>query len=326
MSLVKVLSGKLEKENYFMDSYITDFLGDGIWDFKEDSFSLKNGTIKRILPYNQFMIDIRKDVVFLDEDDMFSFFIEDESNKMGFLEESIKSKEYWRFIYYQNFVQVYTSDDGQIWENHGGEHYEYKQEFLQGFTTKGNKSLTLNNYNIYKSPYITIQNFKPGTTVKLYNKDGMYIKQRNFKEDYTCEMFLDYNIEGYLEFYFDNELLYTSNVRFFEHGDTYLFYDIRLQLLHNEVVLENETTVLYEYIEKLTLRNVENIVINNITLKVNNPNLDKIELSLNEETYNTEIIINEIKGYEDIPIYLRIIRNKHYKEFNFKKFNITIKT
>ena len=324
MSLVKVSSGRLEKENFFMDSSVSDFLGNGEWSRTTDYFKLHKEVIKRSLPYSEFVIDIRKDIAFLEEDDIFSFFIEDKTNRMGLLEENTKSKEFWRLIYHENFAQIFTSDDGMDWENHGGEFHEYSEELLQGFYQQGGKILTLRNYNVYKSPFLTIWNFKPGTVVRLYSIAGEYIKEREFDASWTCEIFLDYNIKGYLEFFQGDSLVFVSDVKDFEHGDVYLYPSTKLQLLHDGVILDSTTTTLHEYVEKLILRNPENKSIGHVHLKIDNPNLDKIEISRDGQNYYTEMVIDKVEAYEDIPIYLRIIRYTHYSKFEFKEFNVVI--
>lgn len=324
MILVKTSSGRLEQENFFMNPSAADFLSGGSWSATENGFTLSEGIVKRHLPYSEFMLDIRKDAVCLDKDEVFSFFIESQNSRMGLIEEGVESKEYWRFIYNQNFAQIYTSDDGQNFENHGGEYYEYNEHFLQGFEKQGDKDLTLKTYNLYKSPFLTIQNFQPGTIAQIHDRDGNLIKQRTFRDDFTCEIFLDYCLDGYLEFHYNGDLMFRSDIRFFEHGDTFLFCELGVELLHQDVILENQTTILRERVEELVLRNITNKVVNNLILQIVNSNPDKIELSLDGNSYNTKIVVGEIKEYADVPLFLRIMRKQHFTEFRFEEFQIDI--
>lgn len=324
MGLVRVLKGLLENENFFLTSPMEDFLGKGEWSRDNEYFTLRDGNIKRNMPYDEFMIDIRKDVTSLDKGDSFSFFIENEEGIMGILEENEISKEYLRIIYNDNFIQVYSSDNGLQWENLGGEYYGYNINMLQGFLLRGSKDFVLRDYKVYKNPYVTIQNFSPKTVVKLYNADKMLLKERIFKDDWTCEIFLDYNVNGYLEFYEDEVLILKSDVREFCHGDTYLFTTSNLQLIYKNLVLEDEVTVLADNIEMLTLRNPENKTVNDVKLKVINDNLDTILISMDNKNFYTELTVEEIKAYEDKYLYVKIIKNMHYRNFQVNDFEISI--
>lgn len=198
MPLVKVQHGLLEEENFYLSSPVTDFLGSGAWSRTEEVFRLRSGTVLRRLPYDAFVVDVRKEAVSLSGSDRFEFFIEDSNGRLGLREEAgDEPVTGWRIIYHEGFMQVYASTgDGGAWENKGGARVDLEGEIRQGFSLRGNEELVITDYRVYSNPNLTLQNFSPGTLARLTGPDENVL-ERYFNEDYECAFFLggcDYRI------------------------------------------------------------------------------------------------------------------------------------
>lgn len=170
MQLVKVKDGLLELENFLTTSPIEDFLGNGEYHRTPDEFILQKGEIERKINYDELLIVVEKEVTELNPDDRFEFYLSDGKDKSGI--EEIYNTEYakfWKLIYNDGYIQGYRSDDSKEWFNVGG--VKANKPLYQGFKTE-RRELTINNYRVYRGPYLTIQNFYPGTLVRLLDLEA----------------------------------------------------------------------------------------------------------------------------------------------------------
>ncbi len=318
MQLTKVQHGLLEEDNFYITSRASDFLGDGRWSRTENIFKLKNGTIKRKFPHkNGFLIEVQKEVNGID----FEFFFEDSKSKIGIKEVAGDEKiSHWRIIYYNNFIQTYSSTDGVTWINKGGSYYIFEGDILQGFSVNDDE-LILTDYKVYSSPYLTIQNAKPNTIAQLYNIDGVCLSEKLFNEDYECNIFLENNLEGYIKILSDEE--YTSSIFYFKQGDVFLFTENNLKLIYNGSALSFETTTLNSYTETFKLVNLGDNKVSDIHIEIINNNSDNIELSLNKQHYSNLLYINSLSPYEELIFYLKITKSNTVN-FRKKDFEINI--
>ena len=322
MQLVKIQDGLLEMENFLITSPMEDFLGNGEYHRTPDKFILRNGEVERRINYDEFLIVVDKEATELDSDDRFEFYLSDGTNKSGI--EEIYNTEYanfWKLIYHDGYIQGYKSDNGENWSNVGG--VKANKPKYQGFKTKG-KELNINNYKVYRGPYITIQNFYPGTLVKLLDLGGQLIKERVFGDNDECNIFLDHPIGGTLEFYNQlGELVYKSNPISFNYGDVFMFTEYNLQLFYKGQLLTHKTTTLYTLLETVILKNNSEEDYHSINIAINNPNNDEIEVSLDNEYFYGGLVIEEIKSKEEIDIYIKITKDRS-DYFNMNDFTLEI--
>lgn len=322
MQLVKVKDGLLELENFLTTSPIEDFLGNGEFQRTEDEFMLIDGEIERKIDYGELVIIVEKADTPLGPDDRYEFFLSDGEVKSG-IEETYNSDytKYWKLIYYDGYIQGYKSEDSKEWRNVGGARAEKPK--YQGFKAEGER-LKITNYEVYRNPFITIQNFYPGTLVKLTDTNGNVIKERLFDENNECKIFLDYPMTGILEFYDQsNELIYKSNPMFFKYGDIFMFTKYDLQLFYKGQLITYQTTTLYSLVEKVVLRNNSNETYENITVRIDNPNNDDIKISLDDENYYEELTIEELEGKEEVDIYIKITKDRT-EYFKMNDFTLEI--
>lgn len=329
MPLIKVECGLLEEENFYLTSPISDFLGDGIWSRTQEKFILKSGEIKRRLPYKEsFVIDVKKETAELDKFSEFIFFIESNDKKFGIRE--VKGNEnniYWKIIYSDGFIQIYSSDDNMNWINKGGCDINLGEEIFQGFRVIGKNNLVITDYKVYSSPFLKLQNFEPNTLVHLYNISDTLIKQRLFDSSYECKIFLDCKVKGYLKIFSDStleKLLYTSPVYDFDLGDVFLFSNEFIQLIYKGKVLTYQTTDLINYNEHFIIKNSSEIQVLNICVEVINPNSDDIKMSLDKESYFNKICIGSLEPNEEKDMYLKITKDLKNPNFSRKQFDIKI--
>lgn len=323
MKLVKVSDGLIERDNFLLTSEFSDFLGSGFYNRSQESFTLEKGSIERNLNYDEFVIVVEKEPSPLLEDDKFEFYIRSEDNKVG-LEEVNDTNyvKFWKLILHDNYMQGYKSNNGQEWENIGGTQYTLKPS-IQGFSAIG-QELIINDYRVYRSPYVTIQNYYPNTVVKLVDSEEDVIKERLFTDDHECNIFLDSPGEYKLMFHTtEGDLVYESEFLDLTYGDIYMFTEYDLQLFHKETLLTHKTTTLHTLLETVTVKNNSLDDYENIKLTINNPNLDEVTISLDKYLFNDSIIIDRLLAGEEKEVYIRIIK-ENKKMFQMNEFTLDI--
>lgn len=327
MPLIKIEHGLLENENFYLNSPLTDFLGDGSWSRTQEIFVLKSGTVKRKFPYKgDFMIEVKKEINSFIKGSINEFFIEDSSGlRVGIKEvEGESNIQYWRIIYCDGFIQTYVSLDGDIWENKGGSVVIFEGDMFQGFKVSGETNLVIEDYKIYSSPYLKLQNFRPGTTAKLYDYNDTLISERNFDNNYECNIFLDKNIRGYIKVFLAENLLFTSSSTDFTHGDVFLFSNENIQLIHNDKILDYTITDINEYDESFIIKNAGSEPVLDIYIEVINKNTNIIEISFDKQDYKPVLCIERLEAEEEKEFYLRIIRDSNLSGFSIRQFEIDI--
>ncbi|WP_129596045.1 hypothetical protein [Anaerophilus nitritogenes] len=326
MRLIKVEDGLSEHDNFMLNSSIEDFLGNGEYTRTLNEFILKSGEIKRNFNFNDFVIEIKKDSVELSKEDEFLFFIETKRGQFGIKESQGEGlSKYWKLVLSDGFIQSYTSIDGLEWINIGGVPLENQYIKYQGFSQKGKNPLIIRDYKLYKSPYITINNFLPGTKVKLIAENNTLVKERIFDENMEAKIFLDYCFLGQFEFYdLEDNLILRSGPLNLKYGDRYLYTSHNLQLIHDGKVLFCETENLKTLQEILFLKNPSEDTYEHINLKVSHNTSDVIELSIDKQNYSDHLIIDTINPGEEIKIQLRILKDKQRIHFGVNDFSIDI--
>jgi len=325
MPLNKVKHGLLEEDNFYLTSSVTDFLGNGIWSRTDGEFILKSGTVKRRLPYRNFVIDVKKKASGISESAYFEFFIEYDNGKLGIREEyGNEPVTDWRIIYYEGFIQIYVSeDDGLSWQNKGGADIELEGDIFQGFSVKGEQELIIMDYKLYCAPYLIIQNFRPGSFLQLIDADNN-IRERIFDENYECSIFLNNQTLGRVKVFENENLIYESkNIKFIP-GDVFLFSEKSIQLIYNEKVLDYNTTQINQHEESLTIKNAGDEDVFDIHIEVINKNKDAITLSFDGEIYYESLHVERLLVEEEMDFLVKIEKSDMSGNFFVKNFDINI--
>lgn len=325
MPIVKVEHGLLEEENFYLASPVMDFLGNGSWSRTEERFRLKSGNVKRRLPYPVFMIDVKKEAVELTDGDYFEFFISADNGAAGIKEEAGNEPiTDWRIAYYDKFIQVYASaDNGLTWENKGGENVDFEGEIYQGFRKAGNQDLVITEYKVYRSPYLTLQNFQTGDIARLTLTNGSVL-ERTFDEWYECGFFLEQETSGSVAVYKDNECIFTSGIIEFTPGDVFLHTSDCIQLIYKERVLNYKTTELNTSNESFIIKNAGLNEAIDVHLSIINTCNDTVEISLDGNSWDSLLRIDKLEPNEEKEVLLRIIKDPSEAKFRVNHFDISI--
>lgn len=326
MQLIKVSSGLLEQEDFLITSPMEDFLGEGDFIRDLESFTLLKGEIERRIPYENFLITVDKEVNSLGPYDLFEFYVCNGNKKAG-IQEYYNNYHpgYWKLIYQDGYVQGYTSEDKKQWTLAGGKRLEDVK--YQGFKTIGNR-LTLKNYKVFSSPYLTIKNYFSGTLVELVDLEGNVLKTRQFDDNMECNIFLDYPVRAKLIFKDTiGEVLYSSPYMNFTYGDEYICSAYNLQLFYKGRLLTYETTTLQGLLELLVLRNgssEDNYKDLTLEIRSLNNNLDTIEISFDKEDgYSDKLLLSNLSPGEEKEIYIRIAKEPS-QVFTMRDFYLDI--
>lgn len=329
MKLIKVKHGLLEAENFFLASSFSDFAGEAnvTRDISTGKIKLiSNNKIQRAFNYNEFVIEVEKEnFQSMDKDEYSMLYLGNEDYTFG-IRDNKKDEEnkFWKILKRGDYIQAYSSNDGEDYENIGGMAFE-NVVTKQGFGKFSLEPLVLNNYKVYSAPYVTIQNFPEGTVCELYDKSENLIKVRLFDEDLECKVFLDYNLEG--KFIFKNEegdVIYESTILSLGYGDVYIFSPYNFEVIYRmNVVTNTNPAILQDLEEVITIRNIGDKAYSNISIGTETPSNDLIELSLDGEDYYDKVALN-IDKLESKDIYVKITKNADNNNFNVRDFQLVI--
>ena len=327
MYLMKVSSGLLEVGNFFLTSPFQDFLGLGTTHRTNDTFYIdENVKIERSLNYNEFVIEIQKqNFTDITKKDSFIFYVGNDTNIYG-IEDEIKDgqSQYQKIIYNDKYLQCYTSDDRKIWNNVGGLQVDSINK--QGFKKDSEQFFILNDYKVYTNPYIIIQNLDQNSKAEMYDTNNILLKTRLFDENRVCQIYLDYNMQGYFKFYdVNNNLLYTTSILNLGYGDIYCFSLYDLQLIYNTVVLNEDPTYINVSYDVVTLKNISTTEIyTNLQASTQTSFDDIFELSLDNITFTPTINIDSININQEIPIYIKTTKGATNNNFLVRNFELKI--
>lgn len=329
MSLIKVSSGLLEVENFYLISPFQDFLGLGTTHRDNTNFYIDdNVKIERNLNYSEFVIEIKKqNFTNLTKKDSFIFYVAKDVDMYG-IEDEIKAgqSQYHKIIYNDKYLQCYISNDRKNWTNVGGLQLDSINK--QGFKKDSEQSFILNEYKVYTNPYVTIQNLDQNSKVEFYDINNNLIKTRLFDENKICQIYLDYCMTGYFKIYdINNNLINTSQNLNLEYGDIYYYslYEIELELIYNSVVLNENPTYLQEKYDVVNLKNISvDKTYENLLISTQTSYDDTIELSLDNITFTNTVAITTIASNQQIPIYIKIIKGATNLNFLVRNFEFKV--
>ncbi len=332
MPLIKIQEGLLERDNFYLTSGFSDFLGNGTYTRKSGAFELKQGEIKRNFYFQDFVIEVRKEEAILNPNESHFFFVEVINRqtrvlqKIGLYEDQQAHATHWKIICHDQFIQTYVSQDGLNWNNIGGYKLIDEEVVYQGFEVKGETALTFTDYRVYHNPFVTLLNFDEGYKAELYNLNDDLIKTRLFEEDMMVTLFLDDNLEGYFKVYdLTGQLVYTSPSDSLEMGSIYSYTPYDLEITYKGDVIGYGPTHLKSNLQMLQLKNVGSEAYYNLRLipfKATSKE-DVIELSLDGVTYADKVIIETLEVQQVQDIYVRITKENEY-DFEVHSFEIKI--
>lgn len=337
MKLIKVKDGLLEKDNFYLTSSFDDFLAQNITHREDNNFFIDANTIiEREFYYNQFVIFLEKENwADINDTDSFKFYIQTNLHSYGIMENKANGQsKYLKIVGYDNYIQCYSSNDNITWNNIGGAQLAEDEKVIkQCFYKYSNKSIQINEYRVYSSPYITLENQRKDYKVELYDSNNNLIITKLFQNNMTCNIFLNIdNMSSYIKLYnTNNDLVYTSDSLNLQNGDVYDFSPYDLSLYYDGIDITDEISTFiqqkgsnYLY-DKVTLKNdsstenYKNLVISTYTYFD-----DIITLSLDNTTYSDSATVMELDTGTTVDIYICIEKGFTNGNFNARNFKFQI--
>jgi hypothetical protein len=331
VKLLKVKNGLLEAENFFLVSSFSDFAGSThvSRDIATGKMRImSNDKIERPFVYNEFVIEVEKEnFLNLEINDYSMIYLGDENHNFGIKDQDdvTSQNRYWKILKQDNYIQAFSSPDGINYINIGG--MEYLDSITkQGFMKYTAEDFILNNYKVYSSPYVTIQNFPENTLCEMYDLNNNLIKSRTFDSAMECKVYLDSNsISSYFKFKdINNNVLYTSEAMDLGYGDTWVFSPYNFEIIYlGNVVTNVNPSLLQDLDEVIALKNTGTTDYFNITIGTQTSGNDLIQLSLDGITF-TDTLTLDIAQNEIRDIGVRIIKNVDNNSFKIRDFELVI--
>lgn len=329
MKLIKVKDGLLEVENFFLTSSFADFAGSANVSRDIGTGKVKlisNNKIERNFTFEEFVIELEKDnFSFMGQDDYSILYLGNDDYAFGIKDDKLEEQhKFWKILKQDNYIQAYVSDDGINYTNIGG--MNFTEEILhQGFEKYSNEDFILDNYKIYASPYVTLQNFPENTVCELYDEYDNLLKTRFFDSNMECKVFLDSNIKGYFIFKdTDGNELYRSGLIDLKYGDVYVFSKYELEIIYNGLVVTNTSPgILKDLDESITIRNVDTVDYTGLNIGIETASNDLIQLSLDGVTYSDTITLDLEQG-QSKDIFVKITKNVDNHNFSVRDFQLVI--
>lgn len=328
MKLIKVSSGLLEADNFFLASPFPDFAGSAKISRDISTGTLKltsNDKIERAFSYSNFVIEVKKENhPILSSTDYYRIYVGNDDDIYGIHDDITEESQYWKLISIDNYIQAYCSKDGINWGNLGGS--EIKGPLTkQGFIKNSDNTFTLDNYQIYSSPFVTLQNFNEGVTCELYDLDNKLIKTRTFDSNMECKIFLDSNkLKGYFVFKDSDNIIFTSETMILEYGDVWINSPYNLEILYLGSLVTNEDPALLKNLEEMiSIKNVDNQSYNNLTLGTTTSGDNLIQLSLDGNTYSDTLTIDLLPNEEKF-FYVKITKSAVSPYFRVRNFQLIV--
>jgi hypothetical protein len=317
MKLFKIRNGLLEWDNYYETTPFNDLLGYGSTHRELDTVVINtNNEINRRIDYPNYMVEIEKENWSTGlEGDEFLFYVGNTHQRFGtkdyFHEEQ---HEFHRIVYLDKFVECYVSHDRTNWVNVGGLDISDIPIDSQGIRKVSENSLRLKNYGVYHDPFLTVRNFPENFKIKLYNSDGVLLKERLFTNNEEVDVFLDQPLQNaYMEIYdTDGLLVFTSDRMDITYGDMYALIEYELEAIYKGRILpEGEITPMdsHTYSELVSLKNTSDYqTYVNLTVGTEIETGDIIELSIDNVNFSDTVVIPEIVPLGIFDVYVKITR------------------
>ncbi|WP_333862016.1 hypothetical protein [Clostridium sp.] len=329
MKLVKVKDGLLEVENFFLTSSFSDFAGSANMSRDISTGEMKlisNNKIERNFTFAEFVIELEKDnFSSMGQDDYCILYLGNDDYAFGIKDDKLDEQhKFWKILKQDNYIQAYVSDDGINYINIGGMNFT-EGITKQGFEKHSSEDFILNNYRVYASPYITLQNFLENTICELYGENDNLLKTRMFDSNMECKIFLDSNTQGYFIFKDEEENeLYRSDLLDLKYGDIYVFSQYELEIIYNGLVVTNTSPgMLKDLDESITIKNVDAVDYTGLNIGIETASNDLIQLSLDGESYSDTITLDLAQG-QSKDIFVKITKNVDNHNFSVRDFQLVI--
>lgn len=327
MKIKKIEEGLLEHYNYFLHMPLTDIVGNGRMSRDEKEVVVHGGRVERPFNYEEFVIIVNKENANLSEQDSIRMYTRIDGRMYG-IDENGKSNynqsDTWKIIRYEDYIQAYAKKDGQ-WENIGGTSSSLPIAH-QGFEVNGESPLTIKDYKVYSSPYITLYDVPEGYSANVVGLGGEELLEKRFATiEGLIELYVIDPVEGMLVLYdTEGEIALKTELMPFKYGDKFSIIPHDLELRYRGRVLDYKPTRLEKRRELVYLYNTSDIqTYDRIVVSVFNPNVDNIEISLDNENFGNEVYIQEIKPNHQREIFIRIKRQEG-NSFRMRKFALEI--
>ncbi|OAA91272.1 hypothetical protein [Clostridium ljungdahlii] len=329
MKLIKVKDGLLEVENFFLTSSFSDFAGSAnvTRDMSTGKMKLiSNNKIERNFTYTEFVVELEKEN-FNDVgiDDYSAIYFDNGKYTFGIKDKKqAEQHKFWKIIKQDNYVQAYISDDGINYTNIGGMNFT-DAVLHQGFEKYSNEDFILDNYKVYGSPYVTIQNFPENTVCELYDPNNNLLKARTFNGDLECKVFLDGNIQGYFIFKDSSgSPIYKSDLLDLKYGDVYVFSKYELEVIYNGLIVTNTSPgVLKDFQESITIKNIDTKDYAGLKIGIHTASDDLIQLSLDGTAYSDSVSLDLLQG-QSKDVFVKITKNVDNHNFSVRDFQLVI--
>lgn len=328
MKLIKVKDGLLEAENFFLTSSFSDFAGNAnvVRDVSTGKVKLiSNNKIERDFNYDEFVIEVKKENWGkYQPNDCSKCYVGTTNGIYGIKDDIQGEHQYWKLLKQEGYIQAYSSDDGINYTNIGGMNL-IDEIIKQGFEKYSNEDFVLDNYKVYASPYVTLENFPENTVCELYDSNNNLLKSRLFDSNLECKVFLDSNIQGYFIFKDSSgNQIYKSDLLDLKYGDIYVFSQYELEIIYNGVVVTNTSpAVLKDLDESITIKNTDTVDYTGLNIGIQTASDDLIQLSLDGTTYSDTISLDLAQG-ESKNIFVKITKNVDNHNFQVRDFQLII--
>ena len=329
MKLIKVKDGLLEVENFFLTSSFSDFAGSAnvVRDISTGKIKLiPNNKIERNFNHSEFVVELEKeDFNNMGIDDYSAMYFDNEKYAFGIRDKKqLEQHKFWKVVKQDSYIQAYVSNDGINYTNIGGMNFT-DGVLHQGFEKYSNEDFILDNYKVYASPYVTIENFPENTACELYDSNNKLLKTRTFNSALECKVFLDANIQGYFIFKDSSEnQIYKSDLLNLKYGDVYVFSKYELEVIYNGLVVTNTNpAVLKDLQESITVKNVDVEDYIGLKIGIQTVSNDLIQLSLDGVTYSDSVSVDLPRG-QSKDIFVKITKNVDNHNFSVRDFQLVI--
>lgn len=329
MKLVKVKNGLLEVENFFLTSSFSDFAGSANISRDISTGKVKlisNNKIERVFNYSEFVIEAEKENFnVMGTDDYSMIYMGNDKYNFGIKDiKQTGQHKFWKILKQDNYIQAYVSDDGINYTNIGGMNFIYTIT-KQGFEKRSNEDFMLDDYKVYATPYVTVENFPESTVCELYDVNNNLLKSRTFDSSLECKVFLDGNMQGYFVFKDSGgKQLYKSDTLNLQYGDVYIYSKYKLEVIYKTVeVTDLNPAVLDDLEETISIKNVDTVDYTGLTVGTQTSNNDTIQLSLDGTTYLDNISLDLAQG-QSKNIFVKITKSTDNHNFSARDFQLVI--
>lgn len=327
MSLIKVKNGLLEAENFFLVSSFSDFAGLSkiVRDIKNKTINLvSNNKIEREFNYSEFVIEVKKgNWNVISNNEYCACYVGNDDIVYGIKDDIDGQHNYWKLIVSDNYIQVYCSDDRINWKNLNGCEME-NNITKQGFIKESFNDFVLDDYFVYSSPFITIENFPENYIVVLKDENGNELKRRLFDSDMKAQIFLDYCLQGKITILDETgSNILETDLLDLKYGDVYLNSNYDLEVIYKGTVVVNKA-YLDSLCEMVTIKNIGIDSYSDLLLGTQDNSANTVQLSLDGESFYNTINIANISPSQEIDVYVKVIRNSSSVGFTVGNFQLTI--